>query len=875
MKGDPGCTLCKLHSTCENVCIMGVGPRKADIMVIGEAPNRSADAGEDPLSGRSGAVLKRALIENDFDPDEVYITHAVHCRPPDNKTPTKTEIKACRHWLMQEIERVNPGYIILLGNTPLLAVLEQTGIKKLRGKPVNWNGRVVIPTLHPNMALHDDKWETIISGDIARVRECVEFGGIPEEKELNLEIVDTRKKVDALLKDLRGVVAVDLETTRLYPFTTRLDELVRKKAASIGETRVHRDTHNGNQPRVVSAQFGTKRKQWVLPCETAGIWDEDELHSIVGEITEALKDCYTIYHNGKFDALWMRVRFGVFWHVSFDTMLAHYLHDENDLHGLKYLAQKYLGVPDWDVAGGVKTSWSLKNAKYAAHDVFYTRKLYYILRDKLKEDEEVKQVFDYIMMPCVEMFVDAEYRGVYINVDQMDDAEAFLREQVAEAHAKLEVWGAKASKVDTKGANKGKINWGSNDQLGNLLFNDLGIDPIEQTAGGKNSVSESVLLRIDHPMVGDLLKWRAANKQLSSFIEGWKPYLDKKGRLHPVFKLHGTVTGRLSCEHPNLQQVPRDPRIRTLITAPKGWTLVEMDLSQIELRIAAELADEQNMLYAFNTGVDVHWLTAIREIERGGGYKEEIIDTAYMHKQVKMKYAEAVAYILKMGPGPACELMEMWKELRKKAKAINFGYLYGMWWKKFKIYARDNYGVTIDDEGAQASREAFFQLYPGFPAWHKRQGRFAKMHGYVRSLSGRKRRLPKAQGQQDTPERREAMRQAINSPVQSFANELNLMAALEMRERFLDKAKELGIERFHHLVGTVHDAVLFEVKDELLPYVWKLGLEIMSRPNLLTQFEIDLNVPIEAEAKAGPWGAGVGLDKWLKANPQVTFAMAA
>src|SRR3546814_2703508 len=96
-------------------------------------------------------------------------------------------------------------------------------------------------------------------------------------------------------------------------------------------------------------------------------------------------------------------------------------------------------------------------------------------------------------------------------------------------------------------------------------------------------------------MVGDLLKFRAAQKQLSGFIEGWKPYLDLVGRLHPVFKLHGTVTGRLSCEHPNLQQVPRDPRIRTLITAPDGWELIEMDLSQIELRIAAELADEHNL----------------------------------------------------------------------------------------------------------------------------------------------------------------------------------------------------------------------------------------------------------------------------------------
>lgn len=864
MKFDSGCTRCKLHSICDEVCVPGIGPSKAKVMVITES------AGKEALSGRAGKVLQKLLEDNGFNTDRIYFTHAVHCTTPYGKSPTKTEIKACRHWLMQEIESVNPKFIVLLGNTPLLAVLDQTGIKKLRGKPVEWNGRTVLPTFHPNLALHDEKWLDVLNSDFAQLRECVDFGGIPEERELDYVIVDTEAKVKEMLLALKGVVSIDLETTRLYPFTTQLDDLVRKKRASIGEIKVHKDTHSGNQPRVVSMQFGTGKRQWVVPGETAGIWNEDELYDIVQRITAQLDYCYTVYHNGKFDSLWMRVRFGVFWHVDFDTLLAHYILDENDLHSLKYLAQKYLGAPNWDVDGKVKTSWSPKNVKYAAHDVYYTRKLYYLFKKMLKEDWEVKQVFDHILMPCVEMFTDAEFRGVYINLDQMDDAEAYLREELAKALENLEEWGARASKVDKK---TGKINWGSADQLGNLLFEDLGIKPLDQTKGGKNSVSESVLLRIDHPMVGDLLKWRAASKQLSSFIEGWKPYLDRKGRLHPVFKLHGTVTGRLSCEHPNLQQVPRDPRIRTLITAPPGWVLVEMDLSQIELRIAAELADEDNMLEAFNTGVDVHWLTAIREIERGGGYKEEIIDTAYMHKQKKMSYSEAVEYILKIGPKAAEELMDMWKELRKKAKAINFGYLYGMWWKKFKIYARDNYGVTIDDKGAQASREAFFQLYPGFPAWHKRQRRFARMNGYVRSLSGRKRRLPAATSPHDTPERREAERQAINSPVQSFANELNLMAGLQMREEFGEAARELGVDRFHYLVGTVHDAVLFEVKEEYLQYVWDRGLAIMASPRLLTQFEISLSVPIEAEAKVGPWGAGIGIEKWLKANPKVISAM--
>jgi DNA polymerase-1 len=367
-----------------------------------------------------------------------------------------------------------------------------------------------------------------------------------------------------------------------------------------------------------------------------------------------------------------------------------------------------------------------------------------------------------------------------------------------------------------------------------------------------------VIKRIDHPCTEALLKFREAKQQLSFFIDGWKPYL-VNGRLHPSFKLHGTVTGRLSCENPNLQQVPRDPRIRTLISAPEGWSLIEADLSQIELRIAAELANERAMLEAFKTGVDVHWLTALREIARGGALKSLVVKTAQaLSKGTKLSYSQSINILLKMGPDAAQGISAEWKEYRKKAKAINFGYLYGMWWKKFKLYARDNYGVAVTDEEAQASRIAFFDLYSDFPEWHKRQRRYVRKHGYVKSLSGRKRRLPAARMSEDTPERREAERQAINSPVQSFANEINLMAALQLRKEFP--------RRVLRIVGTVHDAVLLEVRNDWVERVYKRTLEIMSRPELFDVFDIELDVPIEAEAKIGPWAAGKSLKKWLEDN---------
>lgn len=843
---------------------------RKEVMVIGESPK---------INPRAKKILLEAMLAAGFEEDDFRWINVLEMAPPEGKNVTKTMVKNARPNLLAKLDRKDPRYVVLLGNTPCQAAVDKTGIRKLRGKPFEQDGRVYLPILHPNQALHDEKWIEVIDSDLQRLKECVKFGGIPEEKSLDYTIVDTWPKVKAMLKDMTGWVSADLETSRLYPFTTMQDELIEQKRASAEMLRQHKETHGSNHlPRVVAMQFGCRKRQWVVPMETAGIWSREKLEKIVKLATRKLRKCKTIFHNGKFDALWMLVRFGVKWRVDFDTMLAHYMLDENDFHELKYLAQKFLQAPDWNIEGKEKTTWSPTNAKYAAHDVYYTRKLRPVLKRMFEEDHDTKRVYELIMIPCIQLFIEAEFNGVQINLDKMDDAEVYLREELDKALTGLEKWGKKAKKVDAKGPNKGKINWGSPDQLADLLFNVLKIKGVEKTAGGKWSVSESVLLRIDHPMVGDLLKFRAAQKQLSSFIEGWRPYIDLHGRLHPVFKLHGTVTGRLSCEHPNLQQVPRDPRIRSLITAPEGWVLVEMDLSQIELRIAAELANELNLLRVFNAGGDPHWETAIREIERGAGYRKEVIKTAKIHSGEKMSYSEAIEYVLKMGGDEAVETVAKWaetkalepfmdwKETRKKAKAINFGYLYGMWWKKFKIYARDNYGVEVNDHEAQASREAFFELYPAFPEWHNKQRRFAQVNGYVRSLSGRKRRLPAAMGGRDTPERREAQRQAINSPVQSFANELNLMAAIQMRREFK--------KAWFRICGTVHDAILMWVRLDKVEHVYNRGLEIMSHPDLLDDFEIEMGVPIEAEAKIGAWSTGKGLKKWLDEQLKIAEASA-
>ena len=270
------------------------------------------------------------------------------------------------------------------------------------------------------------------------------------------------------------------------------------------------------------------------------------------------------------------------------------------------------------------------------------------------------------------------------------------------------------------------------------------------------------------------------------------------------------------------------------------------------------------MIHAFVNGIDIHWLTAISEIERGGGMKDLVLDTARTWKQDKtLNYSQSIKVLLEMGPDEAVEIRKEWKELRKKAKAVNFGYLYGMWWKRFKDYARDSYGVILEDEEAEASRNAFFDNYKDLPNWHNRQRKFVRRHGYVPSLTGRKRRLPDAmldpsRSPEHKMKKQQAERQSINSPVQSYANDHNLMSALQLRKEYSRK--------YVRMCGTVHDAILLRVKNEKVEEVYTRLLEIMSSPSLLDDFGIELSVPIEADGSIGPWGAGVSLKKWREAN---------
>jgi DNA polymerase-1 len=625
-----------------------------------------------------------------------------------------------------------------------------------------------------------------------------------------------------MLTESTSVVSCDIETNGLYAWA---------KGA-----------------RTNSIGFGVKGWNYIIPCT-----DDDWVEFCLYEIMEWLEGKTTVMHNGRFDVSWIWHHYEVRLPCDFDTMIAHYVLDENSRHNLKTsrkagpgIAQRLCGAPDWDIDTRTKKGKGNLSQLYGyqAYDLHYTRELYFKLSKMLDAEPSAKKVFYEILCPVADIFTEASFDGIVVNEEKFDEAEAYLRGEIEKCEKELNKFA--------------KINWRSTKELGDLLYNKFKL-PVK-TPQGKPSTSESALNQLDHPCVSALIKLRGANQQLSFFIEGWKPWIHRTKRatyLHPSFKLHGTVTGRPSCEMPNLFQVPRDKRIRSLITAEKGWTFIEADLSQIEMRLAAHVSGDPNLLYAFTHDIDVHWSTALREIERGHGLVDLVMSTARAlqpKRNSTSSYAEAIQIMLEAGPDKCADINDEWKEYRKKAKAVNFGYLYGMWWKKFKTYARDNYGVEVTDEQAEASRKYYFKNYPALAPWHERQKRFAQRNGYVVSLAGRRRRLPDAMNENDEFRQSQALRQSINSPIQSFANDINFMSAIQLRQEYgRDKVR---------ICGTVYDAILARVKDPYVDEVVGRLLEIMSCPPLFKKFGIELDVPIEAEAKIGPWGAGIEYHRW-------------
>lgn len=829
---DSGCTLCPLHKTAKTICLgserVGRGP--PEILVIGEAPGRQEDAQGRPFVGDSGRVIRHELQQAGF--HNYVITNVVKCRPPDNRDPKPQELKACRKYLDQEIRSLGLKFVLTLGRFSSKSVLKKSKITLDHGSLVQLPGLTGMPAFHPAYTLRDPSKLPALQRDLRRLRQFID-GNLKEDQLPKYRIV-TSLTLSIFLEQFITApeFSYDTETTGLFPF----DKKGKIRCLSIGLEKV----------------------AWVFPLDMPGMPLQDQhefVKQILTDLVQIAKDTdkLAIAQNGKFDQHWMWETYGVTFELHFDTMLASHILDENVDHDLKNMARNECGAPEYDIPKKEKQGGMLhteegrsRYIKYAAFDGAYTYLLKQIFAEKLNEpgNEQVKRLFYRLTMPASRALFAIEGRGITLDMKQYAVVEKQITQERDEVKRELDIL--------VREHNNGKlINWNSHPQVREFLYENLGLTTTIKTDGGLMSTGEDAIveLKTQHPVAEQLVKFREKEKFLGTYIEGWKEFI-VDGKLYLGYKIHGTVTGRWASR---LHQIPRDGTLRNLATAPPGWEFFQADLSQAELRIAAELSRDLELVSCFRPGgQDVHWRTLMYMIGSGRSkeYTKQTIITAAELEGVKPRditLSEAVEILSSRGHSSAIELWKPWKEGRKKAKAINFGFVFGMYENKFIQQAKTKYDWDCNWEEAHDFRTAYFELYSGIEPWHEKQKKLCKIDGFVRNLFGRIRRLPGIYSR-DKDLRMEAERQAINSPVQGTIGDWKASALVEI-ENTIPHDKLM-------LVGEHHDALLGifrpEYRDEVLPRV----RAIMRRPSLFDLFKVNTVVPMESEIEIGRWGAG-------------------
>jgi DNA polymerase-1 len=550
--------------------------------------------------------------------------------------------------------------------------------------------------------------------------------------------------------DESHVVGADLETTGLSPLSDRA--------------------------RLLS--LATDRGVYVI--DLFGLAD---LPSLWG----TLADKELIFHNGVFDLQFLlRLGFSPGRPVTDTFLLSQLLGGPRKGRGHHTLAacvERHLGKTlDKDLqASDWSCQLSAQQVQYAAADVEVLRPL----RDKLISlihAAGVERVAE-IESRCLPAMAWMTLAGAPFDLAAWNTLAAEAESEIAALQDQLDQQGpSRPSEMIAAG-----WDWNSTTQV-KELFAQLGF-PLEST-------NDAHLASVNHPLARLLRDYRAANKRASTYGRDWIKHIDPDGRIRPKWWQIGADSGRMACSDPNLQNLPRDSRYRACFQAPAGRVLVKADYSQIELRIAAKIADDKAMIEAYRRGQDLHVLTAARLL----------------------------------GKGPE----QVTKEDRQIAKSASFGLLYGMGARGYQEYAKNNYGVEMTQEQAEGYRQAFFSAYPGLKRWHRRTGSGDDQAIVTRTLTGR-RRLQVAR-----------FTEKLNTPVQGTgADGLKLALALLWERR--DQAPSA------FPVLAVHDELVIEADADKAEAItnWLKTAMVDAMAPLVDP------VPIEVEVKvARTWGGG-------------------
>jgi DNA polymerase-1 len=490
----------------------------------------------------------------------------------------------------------------------------------------------------------------------------------------------------------------------------------------------------------------------------------------------------------------------------FDTMVAHYLIQPDMRHNMDVLAETYLNYEPISIETLIgKKGKNQKNMSdlapsevldYAAEDADVTFQLRHVFAPEL-EATGVHKVFASIEMPLIPVLARMEREGIAVDVDALRSYSVELGETIDRLELEIMQLAGKSFNVS------------SPRQLGDVLFEDLKlIDKPKKTKTGQYATSEDILegLRKAHPIVEKILEFRELKKLKSTYVDALPELVSPKtGRIHTSFNQTVAATGRLSSTNPNLQNIPirteNGRKVRAMFVAANSeHRLLAADYSQIELRVIAALAKDEAMIEAFKNGEDIHRATA-----------SKVFDVP---------------------------LEEVTREQRSNAKTVNFGIVYGV--SAFGLSQQTDMNRTE----AKAAIDGYFRTYPGIKKYMDDQVAFAREHGYVETITGRRRYLRDIDSRNPVV-RGHSERNAVNAPIQGSAADVIKLAMIA-----IDKAM-VKADMKSKMLLQVHDELVFDAVQEELEELKALVIEHM-------EAAVSLAVPMVAEVGTG--------SNWLEAH---------
>jgi len=818
------CNKCKLGLESKygkHSCVKmgGVGECNKRIMFVGEVVGVNELKENNPIGGTPGSLFRTNLYEVGLELDDIYLTNLVKCASL-KRPPTDNEIKICAQYLDVEIEKFKPKVIVSLGNKPTSFFLEQSGITKLRGKEI-WSDKYncwIFPVYHPNYLTRFNK----------NAKQHVEF-----KKDLVniLKIVDNKKEENT--KTLVKVADTIDKVKKAFVYLTK------QKECSFDLETTSLDFLTG---KILSAQFSAKEgTAVVIPFQDSRVFNKVEQKIIKEEFKKFFKlpRIKKVAQNGKFD-----IKFLIYNGVKvrgfyFDTMLASYLLNEESRYSLSELALVYTNMGNFkdelrDYITGKKkipyiiTKTNSKNIQlnllgevinnkevtkyrkatimdapldklyeYGGKDADATFRIYKVLKPLLKK-EGVFDLLVKVLMPALIVLANMELEGIFLDKDYLHKIDIRFKNKIKVL--RNDIFNSGAVKDYYNKYKTDELNIDSPQQLGNLLFDVMDLTPVKTTDKGRPSTDkyslEILVKKSKNKLLNDILTYRQAQKFYNTYIKKYNQIAQESidNRLHTTYKLHGTVTGRLSSSNPNLQNIPNraeEAKIvrKALIASSKDRVLIEADYKQLEFRVFAHFTESEKLI-ALASSKDIH-----SDIARQIFKKEEIS-----------------------------------KLERSMAKTAVFGGI--MYGGGASVIVRE---FGIDFKEAERIIAEFFNEFPKAEKYIDAEKRFVRDNGYVINLFGRKRRLNDIYSKEES-KLQAAYRQAVNAKIQSTAADIVYMGMINLYRNLYKTDCTMLLN--------IHDAVVFESKKYFLEEAIPIIKKAMEQP-------VTLSVPLVVDIETG------------------------